>query len=604
MADRPPADSHARAAAIRAWAALATDLPWVDPPAQVLAEGPGGTRWFPGGSMNAATWCLDRHLPDRGSSVAVHWEGEPGDRLDLTYDDLSGRVRALAAGLRGLGVRPGDRVALYMGWIPEMVVAMLACARLGAIHIVVPTPVPADALADRLADVGPRVVITQDGAWRHGVILPLKVRADEALEAVDGIEHTVVVRRTGNDVPWYEGDRWYHDLVDGPPAVDEPAPALPADHPLLVVHLSDRRGRPRAVQHGTAGLLVTTLAVHCHGLTAGDDDVLWCPVDPAWAAGQAHGVYGPMMAGGTTVLYEGTLDIPSHDRMWQIVERYGVTTLLAPPSVWRNLRDWAPPAPGRLRSLRYVVTAGAAADRATWDWMDRVVGGTGDAVIADAWGQTELGGAVLFRPPRGPGLPDLGLDVVDAGGRSVPIGVTGELVLRHPWPSLPEADPVVEERRRRVPGAYATSDQAKRRPDGEVAILGRMDPVMSVSGQIVSASEVRDVLLEHPLVAAAEAVERTEATGGEVVVACVVLRPGTTADAGIAADLRAGVREVLGGLATPHVVAFCPHLGEGVSRPVLRRALWRVVAGSLGGVLIIDAVALDAALVAASEEMA
>ncbi|HUG86778.1 MAG TPA: AMP-binding protein, partial [Euzebya sp.] len=527
----------------------------------------------------------------------------------ITYGALHEEVCAVADALGGLGVVAGDRVALYLGWIPEAVVAMLACARLGAVHVLVPAPIPSDAVADRLADIAPRVVITQDGAWRHGVILPLKARADEALEAVDGIEHTIVVRRTGIDVAWYEGDRWYHEVVApsrrpgdvGPPS---PARPLPADHPLLIAHLSDRRGLPRAIAYGTAGLLAVATAVHSRALTRDAADVLWCPVDIAWAAGQTHGIYGPLLCGATTVMFEGMLDTPTRGRTWEIIQRYGVTTLLTTPSVWRSLHQWTADPPGaRAASLRYVVTAGDRIDSATRAWLDTEVAAADHAVAADGWGQTELGGAALLRPPHGTGLPDLGLDVVDDRGQTVEPGRSGELVVRHPWPTLPLASADVTTRHWHHPGVYATSDLAQRRLDGEIVVLGRLDPMISVSGQLVSATEVRDVLAEHPLVQAAEVIERAEAAGGEVIVACVRVADGTSTDDQLAADLRASVHEVLGGLATPQVVAFCERLDDTVARPLLRRALWRVVAGTLGATLHVSAAQMADALGVAAREM-
>ena len=602
-----------RQRAVEHWSEIARTLDWAEDfrtafegADDAAGTGVAGT-WFVDGGLNAAHNCLDRHLEERRDQVAVHWEGEPGDTRTLTYGDLHDEVGALAEALHGLGVEAGDRVALYVGWIPEAVVAMLACARLGAVHVFIPVPLPPDAVADRLADVAPKGLVTQDGAWRHGVMLPLKARADEALAAVTGVEWTIVLRRTGVDVAWYEGDRWYHELVASP-RPNQVRPSVPAllvgsDHPLMVVHLSDRRGRPKAVIHGTGGLLTYAAGVHRLALTRNRDDILWCAVDIAWGAGQTHGVYGPLLCGGTAVMFEGMLDTPTHERAWQVVARYGVTTLMTTPSVWRNLRGWTDSPPGeRTASLRYIVSAGERIDTATRTWLEKDVA-VEHGIVADAWGQTELGGAVRFRPPFGQGLPDPGLDVVDEQGQTIAPGETGELVMRHPWPALMlevSGDEALYWHRR---GVYSTSDLARREPDGEIAVLGRIDPVMSVSGQLVSATEVRDVLAEHPLVEAAEVVERSDPRGGQAIVGCVVVSPEAQRGEGLAADLRASVREELGGLAEPKVVAFCESLPDDTPRPLLRRALTRICAATSDATLVVSTEQLAAALQAAEHEL-
>ncbi|HTC81001.1 MAG TPA: AMP-binding protein, partial [Acidimicrobiia bacterium] len=390
-----------RAEAVAGWEAAAAELTWARPwEAVYRPDRPGGS-WFVGGTLNAAANCLDRHLPERAGQVAIHWEGETGERRTITYGALHAEVVTFADALRGLGVEPGDRVGLHLGWIPETVVAMLACARIGAVHGVLPASLPADALADRLADLGPKVLVTQDGAYRHGLIVPSKSRADEALAAAAGVEATVVVRRVGVDVAWYEGDRWYHDLVAAPrpgsrkaalgsaaagggtgtgagarPGGGEPT-AVPADHPLLILPLAHRRGRPTWIVHRTGGYLVAAATVHSRALTTGPDDVFWCAAEIAWIGGQSHGVYGPLACGATTVMSEGTLDVPTRSRAWQIIERYGVNALVTTPSVVRNLRQWVdtPPAEADLSSLRLIVTLGERIDPDTRDWLDFEVGG-------------------------------------------------------------------------------------------------------------------------------------------------------------------------------------------------------------------------------------
>jgi acetyl-CoA synthetase len=578
-----PADGRARA--LEAWAAEAARLEWGVPPERLHDTGPTPhDRWFIGGALNVAANCLDRHLADRGDRVAVHWEGEPGDRRILTYRELHAEVVAFSAALADLGVGPGDRVALYLGMVPETIVAMLACARLGAVHCVLFSALPAEALADRLEDLRPTVLVTQDGSWRHGMVLPLKARADEALAATSGVQHTIVVRRTGIDVAWYEGDRWYHDLMAATAGATSPAAPHAADDPLLVVHLANRRGRPTGVVHRAGGLLVYTAAMH-RALSTHVDDVFWCAVDIGWLAGQSHGIYGPLAVGATTVVFEGTLDTPTHARAWEIIERYRVNALVTTPSILRSLRQWedSPPSADALDSLRLVVHAGEPIDEDTRSWLRHQVG-RDRLMLRNGWGQTELGAIVTVNPPPDPPLPDPGLEILTDTGAPVAPGETGELVLGHPWPAtflrLQDHHPDAVERYWHRAGYYATGDLARREVDRTVTVLGRLDPVVSVSGQLVSANEVRDVLEEHPYVDAAEVVARPDPRSGQTVVACVVLDR-SLARVGIkdpplqriAADLRGHVRETIGGLALPQAVAFLDDLPCELRRDELRRAL-------------------------------
>jgi acetyl-CoA synthetase len=548
-----------------------------------MGDSPHG-RWFAGGRLNVTVNCLDRQLAGRGDQVAFHWEGEPGDRREITYRELHGEVVALAAGLRALGVRAGDRVAIHLGMVPEAVVSMLACARLGAVHCLLFSALPAEALADRLGDLGPKVLITQDGSWRHGVVLPLKAHADEALGAVAGVEHTLVVRRTGIDVSWFEGDRWYHDVTAEGASLDAGAPeVVDADHPLLVTHLANRRGRPIGVVQRSAGMLAYASMLHRRALTSQPDDVFWLPADIGWLAGQSHGVYGPLTAGATSVLFEGMLDTPTHSRAWEIIERYEVNALMATPSVIRSLQRWvdSPPPTDRLASLRHLVTLGEPIDKKTREWLAKEVGGS-RVVVRDGWGQTELGGVVTVDPPAEPPLPDPGLAVLDDDDRPVATGSVGELVLTNPWPALflgvDSERGLAAARHWHRPGCYATGDAARREADGSITFLGRLDPVMKVAGQLVSANEIRDVLEEHPFVEAAEVVSRPDRRSGETVIACVVLSdevPGISDDAlaDIARQLRDHVRETLGGLSQPRAVAFLDGLPEDIAPTQVRRGL-------------------------------
>lgn len=586
------------------WTSVADRLTWSRYPDAIFQPHGRYGRWFPGGTLNIVTNCVDRHLPASADRPAIHWEGEPGDRRTLTYRDLAHEVEAMAAAFRGLGLGTGDRVALHLGWLPEAVVAMLACARVGAVFAVLPVPLPVEALAERLADLAPRVLITQDGAWRHGTIIPTKARVDDALTAVAGVEHTVVIRRTGLDVAWYEGDRWLHhlldpfrDVVEAPEPADGAAPpsgihsaapapaALPADHPLLTTWLANRRGRPVTAVHGTANLLACALAVHRYGLSPGG--VFWCAGDLAWIAAPVHGVLGPLAWGDTTVMFEGTLDVPTRRRLWDIIDRYRVATLLTAPSVLARIRDWpdaAPPEPDN-RTLRRVVAMAEPLHPALRAWIADQF--TGDPrAVADAWGQIELGGIVTVDRPVDPErMPDTAPEVTNPAGHSVPDGTPGELVLRRPWAGTLRAlggagAGDAYEHWGRPDRLYSTGDRVVRHPGNQLEFLGRIDPVVSISGQLVSLTEVRDVLLDHPLLVAAEVVSRPDAKLGRRLVAYVVPAADTTPGTALAHELVEAVQETLGGLARPSAFLFLDRIGDDLAPAARRRAL-EVVAASL-----------------------
>lgn len=602
MADRDDragrADRAGRGAGWDRWRAVAGTLTWSHPWATLYEPGRPGEpgRWFAGGRLNLAVNCVDRHVDaGNGDRTAVHWEGEPGDRRAISYRRLRDDVAAMAGALRGLGVGVGDRVALHLGWLPETVVAMLACARIGAVHTVLPTPLPAEALAERLDHFGPKVLFTQDGAWRHGTILPLKQRADEALSAAGGVQHTVVVRRTGIDVAWYEGDRWLDDLLAAPrpgqPPPDTSAAELDAGHVVLSNPLASRRGRTVSALHGAANLLASVTAIHRYALAAGH--VSWCAAEISWLGAQSHGVLGPLACGDTAVMYEGMLDVPTRTRAWDLVRRYQVHTLVTTPSVIRHLRGWSgqPPAARTVTSLRRVVLFGEPAGRDLLDWLSTKVG-RGQLAVADGWGQTELGGIVTVlggRPVDPQRLPDPGFAIVDQDGHQVPDGGPGELVLRRPWAGLMRglegagAEETVRRRWRLSGdadgadgvelGPYCTEDTVCRRPDGGLEFLGRTDEVINVSGQLVSLGEVREVLLQHPFVAAAEVVQQVDRRLGRSLAAAVVPAAGVTGDPALARDLLDSVRELLGGLARPRALLFVDRFAGDLPPAARRRAL-------------------------------
>ena len=569
-----PTSSRSRRAAIEAWGPIADELVWSTPYRELFREHPPYHDWFVGGELNLAVNCTEQHLPERAERVALWWEGEPGDRRSLTFAELHAQVLRLAGGLRDLGVTRGDRVALHLGWLPETVVAMLAALRLGAEVTVIPVTLPVEALSSRLADYQPRVLFTQDGGWRRGAILPLKARADEAIEATSGIQHTIVLRRTGVQVDWFEGDRWYDEVTAGR---TDPGPpeALPAQHPALAVHLANRRGHPVAIRLGGANLAAVALANHRYAMS--DGGVFWGAADVAWLGAQSHGIFGPLLAGATSVMYEGTLDYPDPARTWQIIERYGVTSLLTSPSIVGALRGWSLTAPRGTGSLRRVVTIGDRLEPELRSWLAGVLGDR--VTLADAWGQLELGGIVAHEPHvAAPQMPAPGFEIVGPDGAAVPEGEVGEWVMQHPWAGMMRStdagddDPTAYHWERH-PGRYATGDLARITADGQVEFLGRVDEVISVSGQLVSLTEVRDTLLDQPFVAEAEAFERADVHLGRSVGAAVVLEPGAPRDPASLRALQESVREVLGGLSRPRVVLVLDRFGTELTGLDLRRAL-------------------------------
>jgi acetyl-CoA synthetase len=604
----------ARDRALAQWSEAADTLDW-ESRWTTLFEGSGRSgRWFVGGEINAAVNCLDRHLPDRAASPAIHWEGEPGDRRTIAYGELLAEVRAFAAALRCLGIGTGDRVALYMGWIPESIVAVLACARVGAVSSLVPLSLPAEALADRLAAFRARALVTQDGAWRHGVEIPLKERADEALATLtagDGVDATVVVARTGTPVDWFEGDHRYGELVSESALQggdDQPVPVA-ADHPLLVQYLGGRRHQPLGVVLPTAGLLVCASELHRRVFTRHDDDVLWAAMELSFINGIAQGALGPLSCGRPMVMYEGTLDTPTWSRAWEIIERYRVSSLFTTPSTVRQLRRGTGGRPGQnLDSLGLVVTGGDRSEEQDIAWLAGLRRPDAPLVV-NAWGQTETGGAVFFSPlPQGPGsLPDPGVAIVDASGDPVPAGSTGELVLRHPWPGLfleVEGHADVDGRYWRYgpPGSsgYATGDLARRDASGDVEIIRRLDPTVKVSGQLVSLADIAEVLAEHPLVEQAIAVQTLDAEGGRSMLGCVILSHDAAPMQSVADDLCRHVHECLGGLARPANIAFLDDYPDEVPPPILRQAMALVGAGrAKSESFVVDGARLREAIAAA-----
>ncbi len=590
------ADAYEKAAADRVgfWAEQARRLEWHRPWHTALEWEPPYAKWFAGGELNVSVNCLDRHVAaGRGERVAFHWEGEPGDTRTITYADLHRDVCRAANALTQLGVQAGDRVAIYLPMIPETVVAMLACARIGAPHSVVFGGFSAEALAGRILDADARVVVTADGGWRRGAISPLKPAVDEALTGCPDVRAVLVVRRTGNDVGWVEGrDHWWHETVPGQPAVHEPE-YVDAEHPLYILYTSGTTARPKGILHTTGGYLTQAAWTH-HAVfdLKPETDVYWCAADIGWVTGHSYIVYGPLANGATSVMYEGLPDFPDMDRWWATIARYGVTILYCAPTAIRTFMKWGEEYPARhdMSSLRLLGSVGEPINPEAWMWYRRVVGGE-RCPIVDTWWQTETG-AIMISPLPGvtatkPGaamraLPGIGAEVVDESGAPVPPGAGGYLTLTEPWPSMLRGIWGDDNRYRetywsRYPGRYFAGDGAKLDDDGDLWLLGRVDDVMNVSGHRISTTEVEHALVGHPYVAESAVVGASDPTTGQAIVAFVTVRGGVASgDAdgdALAAELRAHVVKEIGPIAKPRQIIFTPDLPKTRSGKIMRRLL-------------------------------
>jgi acetyl-CoA synthetase len=558
-------------------------LDWSNPPF---------ARWYVGGTLNAAYNCVDRHVEaGHGDRVAIHFEGEPGDTRDITYRDMQKEVCRAANVLTELGVRAGDRVAIYMPMIPETVVAMLACARIGAPHSVVFGGFSADALRSRIEDAEAKVVITADGGYRRGNPSSLKSAVDAALGKGAGtVEKVLVVRRTGQDVDWTDGrDVWWHDALEAAPDTHE-AQAFDAEHPLFILYTSGTTGKPKGIFHTTGGFLTQTAFTHRAVFDLHpESDVYWCTADVGWVTGHSYVVYGPMANGATQVMYEGTPDTPHKGRWWELAEKYGVTILYTAPTAIRTFMKWGEDVPAAfdLSRLRVLGSVGEPINPEAWIWYRRVIGGDRTPVV-DTWWQTETG-AIMISPLPGvtaakPGsaqvpLPGIRAEVVDDAGQPVPNGGGGYLVLTEPWPSMLRGiwgDPerYTETYWSRFEGMYFAGDGAKKDEDGDIWLLGRVDDVMNVSGHRLSTTEIESALVSHPKVAEAAVVGATDATTGQAVCAFVILR-GSAGDGGdeIVKELRNHVAQEIGAIAKPRQIMVVTELPKTRSGKIMRRLL-------------------------------
>jgi len=582
------------------WAREADRLRWMEPWERVLERDPPWVKWFLGGRLNVCDNCLDRHVEaGLGERVAYHWEGEPGDTETITYGSLLEEVVRFGNGLRTAGVRKGTPVAIYMGMVPQLPIAMLACARLGAPHTVVFGGFSAEALSDRLNDMQCEVLITQDEGWRRGQRVPLKGNSDRALESAPGVKTVVVARRTGGDVDMREGrDRWWDDVTRDQSADPSSSPPEPMDSEdlLYLLYTSGTTGKPKGIAHTTGGYLTGVAATHrlifdLHP----ESDVYWCAADVGWVTGHSYIVYGPLANAATGIMYEGAPDFPDKDRWWSMAERYGATILYTAPTAIRAFMKWGTQFPEKhdLSSLRLLGTVGEPINPEAWMWYWKNIGGERCPVV-DTWWQTETG-MILITPLPGitrlkPGsatrpFPGVEADVLDEQGKSVPPNAGGYLVLRRPWPAqfrtiYGDPDRYVQQYFSKFgPEVYVTGDGARRDDDGYFWLLGRIDDVMNVAGHRLSTYEIESALVDHPSVAEAAVVSRPDPDVGEAIVAFVTLKAGEHGDESVIAKLREHVAEKIGKIARPHAIVLTDDLPKTRSGKIMRRLLRDVANG-------------------------
>jgi acetyl-CoA synthetase len=578
------------------WAARAREeLTWFDDFRTTLEWDLPFAKWFVGGTLNVSYNCLDRHVAaGLGDRVAYHWEGEPGDTRTITYAELLDDVSRFANALRRLGVQRGDRVAIYMPMIPELPVAMLACTRIGAAHSVIFGGFSPDSIIDRVNDGEAKVIVTADGGYRRGTAALLKPNVDAAVGSTPSVAHVVVVRRTGSDVDMVEGrDHWWHDLVDDESTASEPE-HMDSEDLLYLLYTSGTTAKPKGIMHTTGGYL--TQVAYTHRVVFDlrpERDVYWCAADIGWVTGHSYIVYGPLCNGATSVLYEGTPDTPGRDRLWSIVERYGVTQLYTAPTAIRTFMKWGEEEPAKhdLSSLRLLGTVGEPINPEAWMWYQEHIGG-GRCPIVDTWWQTETG-AHMITPLPGvttlkPGsatrpFPGIGVEVVDDAGQPVAHG-GGYLTLTQPWPAMLRGIWGDPERYRdtywsRYPGRYFAGDGAKVDDDGYFWLLGRVDDVMNVSGHRVSTTEVESALVDHPAVAEAAVVGASDAISGQAIVGYVILRGSGESTPELIEEIRQHVATKIGPTARPKAVIPVPDLPKTRSGKIMRRLLRDVLEG-------------------------
>jgi acetyl-CoA synthetase len=581
------------------WRELADEfIDWFEEPSQTLNWDPPHCTWFRDGELNVSFNCLDKQIEaGRGAKVAYHWVGEPeGETEDWTYDDLLREAGRLANGLKKLGVSKGDRVGIYMGMVPQLPVAMLACARIGAPHVVVFGGFSAESLSERMRDTGAKILITQDEGWRKGGKVPLKRNADDAAAQAPSLEHLVVLRRTGDEVSWQEGrDLWWEDVV-GNESEECPPERMNAEDILFLLHTSGTTAKPKGAQHTTAGYLLHVSVTHKWIFDIHEDTVWWCAADIGWITGHSYIVYGPLNNGTTSVLYEGDPAYPDWDRHWEIVERYGVKSYYTAPTLIRSFVKMGPEYPARhdLSSLRLLGTVGEPINPEAWVWYWKYIGGE-RCPIVDTWWQTENGG-ILITPLPGvttlkPGsatvpFPGIKPEILDEQGNPVPRGEGGFLTIRRPWPGMFRT--LWEDDERYVqtyfskygPEKYFTGDGAKQDEDGYFWLMGRIDDVINVAGHRLSTTEIESTLVEHEAVAEAAATGAADPERGQRIVCFVLLKSGREPSDELAEELRQFVAGKIGKIARPAAVLFGDDLPKTRSGKIMRRLLKDIAEGN------------------------
>ena len=583
------------------WAGFASELEWLQPWSKVLDWNPPDARWFVDGKINVAANCLDRHARSwRRNKAAFIWEGEPGDRRTLTYFDLYRQVCQFANVLKKLGVKKGDRVALYMPLIPELAIAMLSCARIGAVHSVVFGGFSAESLRDRINDSACTVLVTADGGYRRGGIVPLKQVADEALEDTPSIQHVVVVKRGFGDIPVHikEGrDHWYHQLMQDA-SYDCPAEPMDAEDMLYILYTSGTTGKPKGIVHTTGGYLVGAYATTKWVFDLKEDDVYWCTADIGWVTGHSYVVYGPLANGATVVMYEGAPDWPKKDRLWEIVERYGVSIFYTAPTAIRAFMKWGTdwPAGHNLSSLRLLGSVGEPINPEAWMWYHLHIGAS-RCPIVDTWWQTETG-SIMITPLPGitktkPGsathaFPGISAEILTDKGDKVPVG-GGLLAITKPWPSMLRTIYGDHERyktqywSRWGKDVYFTGDGAKKDDEGYHWLLGRVDDVLNVAGHRIGTMEVESALVDHPKVAEAAVVGRTHEIKGQAIAAFVTVKEGVKPSEDLANELKRHVAHKIGAIARPDDIIFSADLPKTRSGKIMRRLLRDIAEGKALG---------------------